>query len=106
MGFFDRDISNALLGKRVREAQDRHRVYVAQNTPIWTKEGAQMRARRESQKISQAEISELVGVCTQTLGRLECGKPVKRRNMMKKSYETAINFILLRREMDLKKYGS
>ena len=67
---------------------------------------AQMRARRESQKISQAEVSELVGVCTQTLGRLECGKPVKRRNMMKKSYETAMNFILLRREMDLKKYGS
>lgn len=106
MGFFDRDISNALLGKRVREAQDRHRIYVAENTPIWINEGAQMRARRESQKISQAEISELVGVCTQTLGRLEWGKPVKRRNMMKKSYETAINFILLRREIDLRKYES
>lgn len=106
MGFFDRNISNALLGKRVREAQDRHRIYVAENTPLWIKEGAQMRARRESQKISQAEVSELVGVCTQTLGRLEGGKPVKRRDMMKKSYETAINFILLRREMDLKKYGS
>ena len=106
MGFFDRNISNALLGKRVREAQDRHRIYVAENTPLWINEGAQMRARRESQKISQAEVSELVGVCTQTLGRLEGGKPVKRRDMMKKSYETAINFILLRREMDLKKYGS
>ena len=106
MGFFDRDISNALLGKRVREAQDRHRMYVAENTPLWIKEGVQMRARRESQKISQAELSELVGVCTQTLGRLEGGKPVKRRNMMKKSYDTAINFILLRRELELKKYGS
>lgn len=106
MGFFDRDISNALLGKRVREAQDRHRIYVVENTPLWIKEGAQMRARRESQKISQAEVSELVGVCTQTLGRLEGGKPVKRRDMMKKSYETAMNFILLRREMDLKKYES
>ena len=50
MGFFDRDISNALLGKRVREAQDRHRLYVAENTPIWINEGAQMRARRESDK--------------------------------------------------------
>lgn len=106
MGFFDRDISNALLGKRVRDAQDRHRLYVAQNTPIWIKEGAQMRARRESQKISQAELSELVGVCTQTLGRLEGGKPVKRRDMMKKSYETAMNFILLQRKMNLKKYES
>ncbi len=106
MGFFDKDISNALLGKRVREAQDRHRLYVAENTPIWINEGAQMRARRESQKISQAEISELVGVCTQTLRRLEEGKSVKRRDMMKKSYETAINFILLRREMDLRKYES
>ena len=106
MGFFDRDISNALLGKRVREAQDRHRMYVAENTPLWIKEGAQMRARRESQKISQAELSELVGVCTQTLGRFEGGKSVKRRNMMKKSYDTAINFILLRRELELKKYGS
>ena len=81
-------------------------MYVAENTPLWIKEGAQMRARRESQKISQAELSELVGVCTQTLGRLEGGKPVKRRNMMKKSYDTAINFILLRRELELKKYGS
>ena len=106
MGFFDRDISNALLGKRVREAQDRHRLYVAENTPLWRQEGAQMRARRESQKISQAELSELVGVCTQTLGRLEGGKPVKRRNMMKKSYDTAMNFILLQRKLELKKYGS
>ena len=105
MGFFDRDISNALLGKRVREAQDRHRLYVAENTPLWRQEGAQMRARRESQKISQAELSELVGVCTQTLGRLEGGKPVK-RHMMKKSYDTAMNFILLQRKLELKKYGS
>ena len=106
MGFFDKDISNALLGKRVRDAQDRHRMYVAQNTPLWIKEGTQMRARRESQKISQAELSELVGVCTQTLRRLEEGKSVKRRNMMKKSYDTAMNFILLQRKMDLRKYES
>lgn len=65
-----------------------------------------MRARRESQKISQAELSELVGVCTQTLGRLEGVKTVKRREMMKKSYDTAMNLILLRREMELKKYES
>ena len=109
MGFFDKGIkviSNEELGRRVKESHLKYLQRVEENTPLWIKEGAQMRARRESQKISQAEVSELVGVCTQTLVRLECGKPVKRRDMMKKSYETAMNFILLRRKMDLKKYGS
>lgn len=58
-----------------------------------------MRARRESQKISQAELSELVGISPQTLGRFEKGKSVKRREMLKKSYETAMNLILLQRKM-------
>ena len=109
MGFFDKGIktiSNEELGRRVKESHLKYLQRVEENTPLWQQEGAQMRARRESQKISQAELSELVGVCTQTLGRLECGKPVKRRNMMKKSYDTAMNFILLQRKLELKKYGS
>ena len=94
------------LGRLIRENQMKRRKYIEENTPLWIKEGAKMRARRESQKISQKELSELIGVCPQTLGRLENGKPIIRRYSVQKSYQTAMELISLRREGKFKKYES
>lgn len=109
MSFFDKDIEKMTdedLGRRVRENQMKRRKYVEENTPLWIKEGAELRTIRESQKISQKELSELIGVCPQTLGRLENGKPIIRRYSVQKSYKTAMELISLRRDVGLKKYES
>lgn len=94
-------MDNEELGAKVRWNIEKRREYVAQQTPFWQKEGALMQATRTGIGISQREVSEMIGVSTQTLRKLERGQSVRSRKMMKQSYETAIDFINLKRTLSL-----
>lgn len=94
-------MDNEELGAKVRWNMEKRREYVAQQTPFWQKEGALMQATRTGMGISQREVSEMIGVSTQTLRKLERGQSVRSRKMMKQSYETAIDFINLKRTLSL-----
>lgn len=95
------NMSNETLGTKLRRNIEEHRNYVEAHTPIWQKEGALMQATRTGMRISQREVSELISVSTQTLRKLERGQSVRSRKMMKQSYETAIDFINLKRTLSL-----
>ena len=93
------NMSNEALGAKLRRNMEKRREYVAQQTPFWQKEGALMQATRTGMGISQREVSEMIGVSTQTLRKLERGQSVRSRKMMKqsnvliKSYENGLQFI-------------
>lgn len=95
------NMSDEALGAKLRRNMEKRREYVAQQTPFWQKEGALMQATRTGMGISQREVSEMIGVSTQTLRKLERGQSVRSRKMMKQSYETAIDFINLKRTLSL-----
>ena len=48
--------------------------------------------------VTQKRLSDLIGISSQTLGRLEKGEPVRSRRMMKESSLTALNLVELQRK--------
>ena len=97
----EQELSDIEIGKKVRISWFKYQEYVAENTPLWQQEGDELREKRKAKKISQKELSEHVGVCPQTLAKLEKGEPVRSRKMMKQSYETSCELITLKREQTL-----
>lgn len=96
--FNGRSISDKELGKRVREAHLRHLKRIEENTPLWQQEGAEKRRRRDNHKITRQEMKEKMGISEQTIAKFENGGSVRSRNMLSKSFDTAIDCILLERE--------
>lgn len=100
------EMSNEALGAKVRWNMEKRREYVAQQTPFWQKEGIIMQTTRTSMGITQRAVSELIGVSTQTIRKLERGQSVRSRKMMIQSYETAIDLINLKRTLSLEQLKS
>ena len=92
-----------LSDSEVRISWIKYQEYVEENTPPWQQEGTKLREKRKARKIShsQKELSQCIGICTQTLAKLEKGEPVQSRKMMKQSYETSCELITLKREQGL-----
>ena len=91
-------IGDAELGARIKESRKRYQEYVEANKPRWQEEGALFKKVREKMGVTQRELSELIGISAQTLGRLEKGEPVRSRKMMKESSRTALNLIDVQRK--------
>ncbi len=89
----NKTVSNDYLAEQLRESYRRYKKYVAKNTPLWQKEGAEMRAIREEQGISQKYLGELVGVSSQTIAKMEKGKPVRSRIMLITSCKTVMKLL-------------
>ena len=97
----EQELSNSEIGRKVRISWFKYQEYVEENTPLWQLEGIRLREKRKARKISQKELSQYIGICTQTLAKLEKGEPVRSRKMMKQSYETSCELITLKREQGL-----
>lgn len=95
---YDESVSDTELGASIRESQKRYQEYVALNRPRWQEEGALFKKVRETMGVTQRELSELIGISAQTLGRLEKGEPVRSRKMMIESSRTALNLVDLQRK--------
>ena len=89
----NKTVSNDYLAEQLRESYSRYKEYVAKNTPLWQQEGAEMRAIREEQGLSQKHLGELVGVSSQTIARMEKGKPVRSRIMLITSCKTVMKLL-------------
>ena len=89
----NKTVSNDYLAEQLRESYRRYKKYVAKNTPLWQKEGAEMKAIREEQGISQKYLGELVGVSSQTIAKMEKGKPVRSRIMLITSCKTVMKLL-------------
>lgn len=95
-------MSNETSGAKLQRNIEEYRAYIVEaHAPLWQKEGALMQATRTGMGITQHAISELFGVSTQTFQKLKKGQYVCSRKMMKQSYETAIDFINLKRTLSL-----
>lgn len=92
-----RDITDEELGARIKANHEKYLERVALQTPQWIHEGLKLKEIRERLNITQKEISENVGVSSQVVAKLEKGKPVRSRKMLKQSYQTALKFIQLQR---------
>ena len=99
--YYTEGMTNAELGAKVRINHERYLERVAMMTPQWQEEGAVHRKMRKSNKITINEISELIGICTQVISKFEHGKPIRSRNVIAQSYRTAINYINLKRQMEV-----
>ena len=95
---YDESVSDTELGAKLRESQKRYQEYVEANRPIWKEEGIMFKKVRETMGVTQRELSELIGISPQTLGRLEKGEPVRSRKMMIESSRTALNLVDLQRK--------
>lgn len=91
------ELSYEEFGRKKEQEREDYRRKVEKETPGWQDEGTKMRSKRDSLKISRTELRPLVGTCENTISRLEKGLPVQRRKMLKAAYNTALNYIQLRR---------
>ena len=97
----EHELSDSEIGRKVRVSWFKYQEYVEENTPLWQLEGIKLRGKRKARKISQKDLSQCIGICTQTLAKLEKGEPVRSRKMMKQFYETSCELIKLKREQGL-----
>ena len=86
-------ITNETLGAIVRKNIEAHQAYVEQQTPIWKEEGKDLWNRRIARGITQQTMSERIGVCTQTISKLENGKSVRSRKLMQHAYGMALDLV-------------
>ena len=98
---YGEEISNEELGKRVKYSFERHQQYVEQHRAEWEEKGKEFRHERESRNISRIDISELIGTSPQTLSKLEKGKSVRSRRMLEQSFQTALRYIDLERQLNV-----
>lgn len=98
--------SDAIIGAKVRHNHKEHLARVAELTPKWVDEGKQFRALREDMKISRPELSETIDVSAQVIKKLEDGKSVRSRKMLRKSFENGCALIQHRRNDALTKFNN
>lgn len=97
----EKEVSNDYLAEKLRESYNRYKEYVEENTPLWQQEGAEMRNKREEQRLSQKYLGELVGVSSQTIARMEQGKPVRSRKMLITACKTIMNLTSLEEQSNI-----
>lgn len=97
----EKEVSNDYLAEKLRESYNRYKEYVEENTPLWRKEGVEMRNKREEQGISQRYLGELVGVSSQTIARMEQGKPVRSRKLLVTACRTIMDYIYSNQQSDI-----
>ena len=101
MSKYREEISNEELGKRVKHSFERHQQYVEQHRTEWEEKGKEFRRERERRNISRDYISGLIGISPQTLSKLEKGKSVRSRRMLEQSFQTALRYIDLERQLNV-----
>lgn len=94
------EISNDYLAEQLRKSYIRYKEYVTKNTPSWQQEGAEMRAIREEHGISQRYLGELVGVSSQTIAKMEKGKPIRSRIMLITSCKTVMSLLPVEEQLE------
>ena len=92
------DLTDAELGAKVREAHKKHERYKEIMKPTWQQEGKELRAIREGLRIPRRKVSECLGTCLDVVAKLEKGEYIQRRNLVKNSYITALNYLQMLRE--------
>ena len=97
-------VNDSEIGAKWRKSFIEYCKYVEKKRPFWIQEGAELRAERQCQKISQKELCELMGICTQSLRKLENGEPIRDRNVKVHSFKNAIKLTILEREKKSKFY--
>lgn len=80
-----------------------HEVYLRKMKPIWEREGLELRQKRELLHVSQKELGLQIGVSPSLISRLELGRSVSRRTLLKKAYLTAIELFLRKQQEHLTK---
>ena len=88
-------LSNEQLGAKIRENHQKHLERIAEMTPVWEKEGLELRERRTRLNISQKQIGQSIGVNTRVISKLENGKYIDRRKLVITSYCTSIKCIAM-----------
>lgn len=86
-------ISDKSLGRKIKCAHEKHLENVKKNKPLWEEEGRKLRDKRELHEISRLELSEWIGICEQTIAKLESGRYVRSRKILVGSYKMAIELI-------------
>ena len=85
--------TDAYIGEKVRKNREEYLASIVKNTPKWIDEGKLFRALREDMKISRIELSQEIAVSDQVIKKLEDGKSVRSRKMLKKSFENGCALI-------------
>ena len=98
--------TDAYIGEKVRKNREEYLASIVKNTPKWVDEGKQFRALREDMKISRPELSETIDVSVQVIKKLEDGKSVRSRKMLRKSFENGCALIQHRRNAALTKFNN
>ena len=102
---YERD-SDAIIGAKVRHNREEHLANIAKNTSKWKYEGKKFRALREDMKISRIELSDVIDVSAQVRKKLEDGKSVRSRKMLRKAFENGCTLIQYKRNDTLKTFGT
>lgn len=84
------------IGADVLAAQEKRKMDIKKNSKLWKREGNRLRKIREKLRISRSQVQKHIGCAYSVLSRLEGGEFIKRRNVIVRSYITALNYLALR----------
>ncbi len=74
---------------------------VRRMTPIWKREGQELRRKRELLELSQTTIGTQIGASASLISKLELGHGVQRRELLTKAYQTALELFLRKKQEHL-----
>lgn len=80
------------------EYYKKHEAYIKKMKPQWEHEGLDLRYKREMIGISQRKIGYQIGASPSLISRFELGRPVSRRKLLKRAYQTAIELFVIKQQ--------
>lgn len=75
--------------------------YVKRMKSTWIRQGQDLRNKRELLGISQQEVGNRIGASPSLISKLELGNSVSRRELLIKSYQTALELILKKQQENI-----
>lgn len=92
-------LTDAELGAKIRRNRQEYEAYARMMAPSWKEEGKKLRAKRKELKISRKTLGELIDTSQQVIKKLEDGKSISRRKILKKAHENGCDLIQMRRNL-------
>ena len=83
------------LGQKVRENREKREERNRKMHPIWLKEGQALKRQRESMRVSQKKLAQMLEVSAKLIRKIESGVYIQRRKPIVRAYQLTLENITM-----------